>query len=113
MHITSPVTAEADSFRRWLAGVTAIRRKLDTFAEVAGPAPIIVAGDFDSTPDMRQFRDQLTSGYRGAAEQNGRISTWSMAINGGCHGLARGKLVTTPATRLHRQLGLLHPRVWS
>ncbi|MGB1226237.1 MAG: endonuclease/exonuclease/phosphatase family protein, partial [Mycobacterium sp.] len=37
----------------------------------AGPGAVIVAGDFNSTPDMRQFRDLLTDGYRDAVDQIG------------------------------------------
>ena len=44
---------------------------MDDFADAAGPAAVIVAGDFNSTPDMRQFRDLLTNGYRDAVEQTG------------------------------------------
>lgn len=69
VHITSPVTAEAGSFARWRRGVTDAKDNLNRFAETAGPAAVIVAGDFNSTPDMRQFRDLLTNGYRDAVEQ--------------------------------------------
>ncbi|MGE2724341.1 endonuclease/exonuclease/phosphatase family protein [Mycolicibacterium pulveris] len=71
VHITSPVTAEAGSFDRWRSGITNAKANLDHFAEIAGPAAVIVAGDFNSTPDMRQFRDLLTDGYRDAVEQTG------------------------------------------
>jgi endonuclease/exonuclease/phosphatase (EEP) superfamily protein YafD len=41
------------------------------FAATAGPAAVIVGGDYNSTPDMRQFRDPRTDGYRDAVEQLG------------------------------------------
>jgi endonuclease/exonuclease/phosphatase (EEP) superfamily protein YafD len=44
---------------------------VDDFAETAGPAAVIVAGDFNRTPDMRQFRDLLTNGFGDAVEQTG------------------------------------------
>lgn len=71
LHITSPVTAEAGSFRRWRDGIEDTKQGLDELAQTAGPGAVIVAGDFNSTPDMRQFRDLLTNGYRDAVEQTG------------------------------------------
>ena len=40
-------------------------------AEAADPGAVAVAGDFNSTPGMRQFRDLLSNGYRDAVEQTG------------------------------------------
>jgi endonuclease/exonuclease/phosphatase (EEP) superfamily protein YafD len=71
VHVMSPVAHDANSFGGWRIGITATKAKLDDFAEAAGPAAVIVAGDFNSTPDMRQFRDLLTNGYRDAVEQTG------------------------------------------
>ena len=71
VHVISPVASDADSFGLWRTGITATKTKLDGFAEAAGPAAVIVAGDFNSTPDMRQFRDLLTNGYGDAVEQTG------------------------------------------
>lgn len=71
VHITSPVTVEPNSFDNWRNGITSIKAKLADFADNAGPAAVIIAGDFNSTPDMRQFRDLLTNGYRDAVEQTG------------------------------------------
>ena len=71
VHITSPVAREAQSFGAWQSGIAATKAELDDFADVAGPAAVIVAGDFNSTPDMRQFRDLLTNGYRDSVEQTG------------------------------------------
>lgn len=69
IHIMSPVAADANSFRGWRMGITATAANLHEFADMAGPAAVIVAGDFNSTPDMRQFRDLLSNGYRDAAEE--------------------------------------------
>ncbi|WP_235848184.1 endonuclease/exonuclease/phosphatase family protein [Mycolicibacterium holsaticum] len=71
VHITSPVTAEPGSFDAWQRGIAATRADLDAFAKSAGSAAVIVGGDFNSTPDMRQFRDLLTNGYRDAVDQTG------------------------------------------
>jgi endonuclease/exonuclease/phosphatase (EEP) superfamily protein YafD len=67
VHVTSPLA----SFGDWRSGITAIKAELDGLADAAGPGSVIVAGDFNSTPDMRQFRDLLTNGYRDAVEQTG------------------------------------------
>jgi endonuclease/exonuclease/phosphatase (EEP) superfamily protein YafD len=44
---------------------------LDNFPAAAGPGAVIVGGAYNSTPDMRQFRDLLTHGYHDAVEQTG------------------------------------------
>lgn len=72
VHVTSPVAAaDAHSFGKWRRGITAAKVRLAAFAVTAGPAAVIAAGDFNSTPDMRQFRDLLTDGYRDAVDQTG------------------------------------------
>jgi endonuclease/exonuclease/phosphatase (EEP) superfamily protein YafD len=71
VHIMSPVASETDSFDGWRLGITATHAQLDDFAAAAGPGAVIVAGDFNSTPDMRQFRDLLTNGYRDSVDQTG------------------------------------------
>jgi endonuclease/exonuclease/phosphatase (EEP) superfamily protein YafD len=52
-----------------------VQDNLNHFADIGGPAAVIAVGDFNSTHDMRQFRDLLTSGYRDAVEQTG--AGWS------------------------------------
>ena len=47
------------------------KTQLDNFAAAAGPGAVIVGGDYNSTPDMRQFRDLPTDGYHDAVEQTG------------------------------------------
>ncbi len=71
VHIVSPVAHNTRSFDVWRSGIAATKTELDDFADVAGPAAVIVAGDFNSTPDMREFRDLLTNGYRDSVEQTG------------------------------------------
>ena len=71
VHVTSPLQAYGKPFGDWRSGITSTKAVLDRFADAAGPGSVIVAGDFNSTPDMRQFRDLLTNGYRDAVEQTG------------------------------------------
>lgn len=71
VHVMSPLAANSNSFDGWRTGITAIQAELDELATAAGAGSVIVAGDFNSTPDMRQFRDLLTNGYRDAVEQTG------------------------------------------
>ncbi|WP_131809926.1 endonuclease/exonuclease/phosphatase family protein [Mycolicibacterium elephantis] len=85
VHITSPVTAEAGSFDRWRNGIADIQTNLGHFAEKAGPAAVIIAGDFNSTPDVRQIRDLLANGYRDAVEQTGRASPRRSRPTNGSH----------------------------
>lgn len=71
LHITSPLTRWGLAFNEWQIGISGAKARLDALAKAAGSAAVIVAGDFNSTPDMRQFRDLLTNGYRDAVEQTG------------------------------------------
>jgi endonuclease/exonuclease/phosphatase (EEP) superfamily protein YafD len=71
VHIGSPVAHDKDSFADWRTGIADTNEAMTDFTDAAGPAAVIVAGDFNSTPDMRQFRDLLTNGYRDAVEQTG------------------------------------------
>ncbi|WP_268968780.1 endonuclease/exonuclease/phosphatase family protein [Mycolicibacterium austroafricanum] len=40
-------------------------------ADAVRDGAVIAAGDFNSTPDMRQFRDLVTDGYRDAVRHTG------------------------------------------
>jgi len=71
VHIMSPVADETNTVDDWRSGIAATEAVLDDFADTAGQAAVIIAGDFNTTPDMRQFRDLLTNGYRDAVEQTG------------------------------------------
>lgn len=71
VHIMSPLAANSNSFNGWRTGIQAMHQELDELAVAAAAGSVIVAGDFNSTPDMRQFRDLLTNGYRDAVEQTG------------------------------------------
>lgn len=69
-HIISPVSDRQNTVEDWRNGMAGAKAQLDNFA-AAGPGAVIVGGDYNSTPDMRQFRDLLTDGYRDAVEQTG------------------------------------------
>jgi len=55
----------------WRNGMADAKAQLDNFAAAAGPGAVIIGGDCNSTPDMRQFRDLLTNGHHDAVEQTG------------------------------------------
>jgi endonuclease/exonuclease/phosphatase (EEP) superfamily protein YafD len=65
IHLESPVDIAV--WRADLAALPSVLRDADTWA---GGGCVIVAGDFNSTRDMRPFRDGL-AGYADAAEQAG------------------------------------------
>jgi endonuclease/exonuclease/phosphatase (EEP) superfamily protein YafD len=71
VHIMSPVASDTNSFGDWRFGIAATHAEMSHFADTAGAGAVIIAGDFNSTPDMRQFRDLLTNGYRDAVDQTG------------------------------------------
>jgi endonuclease/exonuclease/phosphatase (EEP) superfamily protein YafD len=71
VHVSSPVSYQRDFVDGWQTSIADTKAVLDDFANVAGQAAMIVAGDFNSTPDMQQFRELLTNGYRDATDQTG------------------------------------------
>ncbi len=71
VHIESPVASNRDTVAEWRIGIAAVKTALNAFALGAGDGAVIVAGDFSSTPDMRQFRELSTNGYRDAVQQTG------------------------------------------
>lgn len=71
VHVSSPVADDANTVAEWRSGMAGAKAQLDNFGRAAGPAAVIVGGDYNSTPDMRQFRDLLTDGYRDAVDQLG------------------------------------------
>jgi endonuclease/exonuclease/phosphatase (EEP) superfamily protein YafD len=70
-HIMSPVSDRVNTVEDWSNGMAGAKAQLANFAQAAGPGAVIVGGDYNSTPDMRQFRDLLTDGYRDAVGQTG------------------------------------------
>lgn len=71
VHVMSPVSGDRNTVEDWAYGMAGAKAQLDNFAREAGSAAVIIGGDYNSTPDMRQFRDLLTNGYRDAVEQTG------------------------------------------
>lgn len=71
VHVISPVAYSGSSFDEWRRVIAGLKTEMTHFADLAGQAAVIVAGDFNSTPDMRQFRELLTNGYRDAVAQTG------------------------------------------
>ncbi|MEH3132039.1 MAG: endonuclease/exonuclease/phosphatase family protein [Mycolicibacterium neoaurum] len=71
VHLMSPIAGDENTFTDWDRKITAARSEFADYAEAAGPAAVIIAGDFNSTVDMRQFRDLLDVGYQEAVRQTG------------------------------------------
>jgi len=67
-HIPGPWPYPIDDWRRDLDRLPAT---LSEIGEQAGAGCVIVAGDVNSTFDMRPFRALLRNGYRDAADQSG------------------------------------------
>lgn len=70
-HVMSPVAGDQNTVADWRTGMAGAKAQLDNFARAAGAGAVIIGGDYNSTPDMRQFRDLLTNGYRDAVEETG------------------------------------------
>ena len=70
-HVMSPVAGDENTVAEWSQGMAAAKAQLDNFATDAGPGAVIIGGDYNSTPDLRQFRELLTHGYRDAVDQTG------------------------------------------
>lgn len=71
VHVKSPLAEGRNTVGDWDTGLAHLGSQLDRFAATAGAGAVIAAGDFNATPDVRQFRDLLESGYRDAVEQLG------------------------------------------
>jgi endonuclease/exonuclease/phosphatase (EEP) superfamily protein YafD len=104
IHVHSPVAFHSDTVDRWETSIADAKSVLDDFATAAGQATIIIAGDFNSTPDMQQFRDLLVNGYRDAADQTGAGFVPTFPANSSMppvlaidHVLTRGAVATSLA----------------
>jgi len=72
VHVMSPVAGDQNTIDDWRLGMASAKEQLSFFSRVADPAAVIIGGDYNSTPDLRQFRDLLADGgYRDAVEQTG------------------------------------------
>jgi endonuclease/exonuclease/phosphatase (EEP) superfamily protein YafD len=68
VHLPGPWPQRVDDWRNDLCRLP---HSLLEEAELAAGGPVVVAGDLNSTTDMRPFRALLRGGYRDAAEQSG------------------------------------------
>jgi endonuclease/exonuclease/phosphatase (EEP) superfamily protein YafD len=68
LHLASPWPRRIDDWQRDFETAPGI---LDAMATDAGDGPVLVAGDFNATVDMRPFRRLLNGIYRDASEQAG------------------------------------------
>lgn len=105
MHIASPIADRADTADRWRSDLVSAGSRLDDLAAAAGEGSVIVGGDFNSTPDVKQFRDLLTDGYRDAVEQSGSgfaptfpADTWLPPVIAIDHVLTRRAAATSVRT---------------
>jgi endonuclease/exonuclease/phosphatase (EEP) superfamily protein YafD len=99
VHPSSPSPTEPGATRRR-------NRELDHIAQITGEAerPVIVAGDFNTTPWSPHFQDLLAAaGLRNAAEGKGYVATWptffwpaQIPID---HVLIKGRLAVTVLRR--------------
>lgn len=71
VHVMNPLTFYGKAFDGWHAGIAAVKERMESLAAEAGEGAVIVAGDFNSTPDMRQFRQLLSNGYRDSVAETG------------------------------------------
>lgn len=69
MHIINPLAFNGRTRGQWRSGLTAAQDCMASPADTAGA--VTVVGDFDSTPDMRQFRNLPGNGYRDACPIDG------------------------------------------
>jgi endonuclease/exonuclease/phosphatase (EEP) superfamily protein YafD len=66
----------------WNRDYTRLPGALADLAATAGKGCVIVAGDFNSTFDLRPFRNLVRDGYRDAAEESGAGITATYPANG-------------------------------
>jgi endonuclease/exonuclease/phosphatase (EEP) superfamily protein YafD len=68
VHMTGPWPQAIDG---WVRDLRSLPETLNAAATAEGSGCVIAAGDYNSTADMRNFRDVTRAGYRDAAEQAG------------------------------------------
>ncbi|MFG1933134.1 endonuclease/exonuclease/phosphatase family protein [Mycobacterium sp. NPDC048908] len=98
VHLAAPWVQPLQYFRDDIARFPTT---LQAAAREAGPGAVIVAGDLNSTYDMRPFRQLLDEGYRDAAEQAGAGLTRSFParpVFGIDHVLVRNATATSART---------------
>ncbi|MGE2836588.1 endonuclease/exonuclease/phosphatase family protein [Mycobacterium sp. SMC-4] len=75
VHVINPLTFYGKAFDEWQIGIAGVKTRMTELAENAGGDAVIVAGDFNSTPDMPQFRNLLSGDFVSAVSQSG--SGWT------------------------------------
>lgn len=68
VHIGAPF---ATPFDKWRATMALLGHTLDELRSTADGATVIVAGDFNATPDIENYRQLLADGYADAVQQSG------------------------------------------
>ena len=68
VHVIAP---HPKLLHRWRDGLDSAGIVMQRLADSAGAGSVIVAGDFNSTPDMQDYRELLRNGYRDGVEQSG------------------------------------------
>ncbi|QRY46306.1 endonuclease/exonuclease/phosphatase family protein [Mycolicibacterium boenickei] len=68
VHLPGPWPQAIDG---WRHDIDRLPATLTEVADATGGGAVVVAGDLNSTTDMRPFRGLLRNGYRDAAEQSG------------------------------------------
>ncbi len=89
----------------WQADIAKLPSTLSDVAAEAGDGAVAVGGDFNSTIDMRQFRELLTHGYRDAVWQAGSgrpftypANKWYPPVLGIDHILTRNATAVSTST---------------
>lgn len=78
VHLDAPWPRPVDG---WQADIAKFPSTLSDVATRAGDGAVVVGGDFNSTIDMREFRELLTNGYHDAARQAGSGRTFTYPAN--------------------------------
>ena len=98
VRITNPLALYGQACDQWQNGIAAAKVRMADLAATAGAGAVIVAGDFNSTPDMRQFRDLLSDDYRDAVDQIGVAPGADVPLAPGvCPLIAIDRLITRNA----------------
>jgi endonuclease/exonuclease/phosphatase (EEP) superfamily protein YafD len=77
-HLSGPWPQPLDD---WQHDMEQLRSTMREVAQSAGPGCALLAGDFNSTLDVRPFRDLVRNGYHDAAEQAGAGITATYPAN--------------------------------
>ena len=69
-HVYSPLAGDQNTIEDWNNSMASAKAQLDSFAGAGRTVRCSSVGT-TTPPNMRQFRDLLTNGYRDAVEQTG------------------------------------------